>query len=188
MKLNAVYAAFEDDKQPLANAVDDKPETAWVVRAKAKKDNAAVFEFESPLAGFANGTELTAELKFRDLGIGRMRVSVSVEANPATWAGDVATQHVAEMRAIVASHKDEVPEPVRVSLTRWFAPFDAETAKLAYAVRDHAAAVPRPNLQEVYTTVAGGQDVFFLRRGEVDNKQGKAEPGFLQVLLRSPET
>lgn len=187
VKLNAVYAAFEDDKQPLANAVDDKPETAWVVRAKAKKDNAAVFEFESPLAGFANGTELTVELKFRDLGIGRMRVSVSVEANPATWAGDVATQHVAEMRSIVASHKDEVPEPVRVSLTRWFAPFDAETAKLAYAVRDHAAAVPRPNLQEVYTTVAGGQDVFFLRRGEVDNKQGKAEPGFLQVLFRSAD-
>ena len=72
-------------------------------------------------------------------------------------------------------------------MTRWFAPFDAETAKVFHAVRDHAAAAPRPNLQEVYTTVAGGQDVFFLRRGEVDNKQGKAEPGFLQVLWRSDE-
>lgn len=46
--------------------------------------------------------------------------------------------------------------------------------------------LPRPNWLELYTTVAGGQDVFFLRRGEVDNKQGKAEPGVLQVLLREP--
>ena len=32
--------------------------------------------------------------------------------------------------------------------------------------------------------MGGGQDVFVLRRGEVDNKAGKAEPGFLQVLWR----
>ena len=44
---------------------------------------------------------------------------------------------------------------------------------------------PRPSLVDVYTTVAGGQDVYLLRRGEVDNKQGKADPGFLQVLLRT---
>ena len=187
LKLKPVFAAFEDDNQPLANAVDGKPETAWIVRTTAKKDNAAIFEFESPLAGFANGTELIVEMKFRDLGIGRMRVSLSVEPNPATWAGDVSPQHVSELRAIVAAYGKEIPEPVRVSLSRWFAPFDADVAKVFHAVRDHAAALPRPNLQEVYTTVAGGQDVFFLRRGEVDNKQNKAEPGYLQVLLRSNE-
>ena len=41
-------------------------------------------------------------------------------------------------------------------------------------------------MTELYTTVAGGQDVFLLRRGEVDNKQGKAEPAFLQVLATRP--
>ena len=187
VKLKPVFAAFEDQNQPLANAVDDKPKTAWVVRTTAKKDNAAIFEFETPLAGFANGTELVVELKFIDLGIGRLRVSFSVEPNPATWAGDVAPQHVSELRAIVAAHPAEIPEPVRVSLSRWFAPYDADTAKVFHAVRDHAAAAPRPNLQEVYTTIAGGQDVFFLRRGEVDNKENKAEPGYLQVLWRSNE-
>ena len=187
VKLKPVFAAFEDPDQPLANAVDDKPATAWVVRSTAKKDNAAIFEFESPLAGFANGTELVVELNFRDLGIGRLRVSLSIEPNPATWAGDVSLQHVGELRAIVAAHNKELPEQVRVPLTRWFAPFDAKTGKVFLAVRDHAAAAPRPNLQEVYTTIAGGQDVFFLRRGEVDNKQDKAEPGYLQVLWRSNE-
>ena len=185
--LKPVFAAFEDQDQPLANAVDGKPETAWVVRKTAKTDNAAILEFVTPLAGFANGTELTVELTFLDQGIGRLRIALSVEPNPATWAGDVSTQHVGELRAIVTEHSKELPEQIRVPASRWFAPFDVETAKVFHAVRDHAATAPRPNLQEVYTTIAGGQDVFFLRRGEVDNKQGKAEPGYLQVLWRSNE-
>lgn len=184
--LKPVFAAFADKDQPLANVVDGKPETAWVVRAEAKKDNAAIFECEPPIAGFAKGTQLAVELKFLDVGIGRLRVAISVEPNPATWAGDVSPQHVTELRAIAAANGDQLPEPLRVSLARWFAPFDIETAKVFYAVRDNAAAAPRPQLSEVYTTIAGGQDVFFLRRGEVDNKQGKADPGFLQVLLRGP--
>ncbi len=191
IKLKPVFAAFEDPDQPLANAVDDKPASAWVVRTTAKKDNAAIFEFESPIVGFAGGTELTVELKFLDLGIGRLRVAVSVDPNPATWAGDVTAQHVAELRAIVASGGNKLPEPLpdslREPLARWFSPFDPETAKVFRAVSDHTAKTPRPSLSEVYTTVAGGEDVFFLRRGEVHNKQGKAEPGFLQVLWRRTE-
>ena len=184
LKLKPVFAAAEDKDQPLSHAVDGKPETAWVVRTTAKKDNAAIFELETPLAGFANGTELVFELKFRDLGIGRMRFSLSTEPNPATWAGDFVPQHVGEIRAILAAGGNKLPDAQREAMTRWFSPFDAETAKVYQTVRNHTAAEPRPPLTEVYTTIAGGQDVFLLRRGEVDNKQGKAEPGFLQVLLR----
>ncbi len=184
LKLKAVFAAGEDKDQPLSHAVDGKPETAWVVRTTAKNDNAAVFELEAPLAGFASGTELTFELKFRDFGIGRMRFSLSTDPNPATWAGNFVPQHVGEMRAILAAGGNKLPDAQREAMTRWFSPFDAETAKVTQTVRDHIAAEPRPPLTEVYTTVAGGQDVFLLRRGEVDNKLGKAGPGFLQVLLR----
>jgi hypothetical protein len=187
VKLKPVFAAFRDENQPLANAVDGKPATAWVVKTTAQKDNAAIFELESPLAGFSSGTEITVDLRFRDLGIGRLRVAMSVEPNPATWAGDVSPQHASELRAVAAANPNEVSESLRGSLARWFAPFDEPTAKVFHAVRDHAAATPRPNLTEVYTTTAGGQDVFFLRRGEVDNKEGKAEPGFVQVLFRREE-
>ncbi len=110
LKLKPVFAAFEDKDQPLANAVDGKPETAWVVRANAKKDNAAVFEFEPPFDGFPGGTELDVEMKFRDLGIGRLRFSVSTEPNPATWAGDFAPQHLGEIRAIVAAGGNQLPD------------------------------------------------------------------------------
>lgn len=184
LKLKPVFAAFEDKGQSLANAVDGKPETAWVVRTTAKKDNAAVFELETPLVGFASGTELVVELKFRDLGLGRMRFSLSTEPNPATWAGADASQHLNEIRAILAANGNKLPDSLRMAMVRWFAPFDAETAKIFQAVRDHENSEPRPAVSEVYTAAVGGQDVFFLRRGEVDNKQGKASPGFLQVLWR----
>lgn len=184
LKLKPVFAAFEDKDQPLANAVDGKPATAWVVKTTAKKDNAAIFELDPPLAGFASGTVLSVEMKFRDLGIGRLRFSLSTEANPATWAGDFVPQHVQEIRAIVAAGNNKLPAAQHEVMVRWFAPFDADTLNTIQTVKTHAAAEPRPKLAEVYTTVAGGQDVFFLRRGEVDNKNGKAEPGYLQVLKR----
>jgi mono/diheme cytochrome c family protein len=184
LKLKPIYAAFEEKDQPLGHAVDGKPETAWVVRPPANKDNAAVFELETPLAGFASGTELQMELTFRDQGLGRIRFSLSTEPNPATWAGDVVAQNVGEIRAILAANGNKLPVSQREAMTRWFSLFNAETAKVYDAVRKHSASEPRPPLTEVYTTVAGGRDVFLLRRGEVDNKQGKAEPGVIQVLLR----
>ncbi len=187
LKLKPVFAAFEDENQPLGNAVDGKPETAWVVRATAKKDNAAVFELAEPLDGTAAGTELTVELRFRDQGLGRLRLALSTQPNPATWAGDVAPQHLGELQAIAAGRNQPLSADEAQAAARWFAPFDPETAARFQAVRAHAAGQPRPKLVEVYTTVAGGQDVYHLRRGEVDNKQGIAAPGFVQVLWRGDE-
>lgn len=184
LKLKPIYAAFEDKDQPLGHAVDGQPNTGWIVRTTAKNDNAAVFELEPEWPGFSGGAEITVELLFRDLGIGRLRLALSTAPNPATLAGDVAPQHVGEIRAILAANKNKLPVELSDSMARWFGPFDSETGKVVQAVRVHAATEPRPPLQELYTTVNGGQDVFLLRRGEVDNKESKAEPGVLQVLWR----
>jgi hypothetical protein len=89
-----------------------------------------------------------------------------------------------ELRGILAANNNKVPESMRESLVRWFAPFDDVTNKVFQALQSHDQAVPRPPLTDVYTTIDGGQDVFYLRRGEVDNKGEKATPGFLQVLTR----
>lgn len=184
LKLKPVFAAFADPDQPINHAVDGQPGTAWVVNATARKDNAAVFELETPLAGFPGGTELVWELKFRDGGLGRIRCSVSTEPNPATWAGDLAPQHLGEIRAILAANGNTLPEALRPEMLRWFAPFDESAGKVLRDEQAHFAARPRPPIHEIYTTVDGGQDVFLLRRGEVDNKQGKSDPGVIQVLFR----
>lgn len=188
LKLKPAYAAFEDKDGPIANAVDGNLDTAWVVRATAKKDNAAVLEFETPIAGFPSGTELNVEISFRDLGIGRLRFAISTEPNPATWAGETTPQHLGEIRAILAANGNQLPENRREAMAHWFSAFDPDTAKLYGAIQVHAQSEPRAPYAEVYTTVAGGQDVYLLRRGEVDNKQGKADPGFIQVLLRDSTT
>lgn len=184
LKLKPVFAAAADKDQPLDLAVDGKPDTAWVVRSTAKVDNAAVFELETPLAGFAGGTELIWDLTFRDLGIGRLRLAISTDPNPATVAGDVTMQHLGEIRAMLAANNQQIPEVLRPQTVAWFSAYDSSAAQVWSAVRNQQAAEPRPKFQELYTTVGGGQDVFFLRRGEVDNKEGKAEPGFVQVLTR----
>ncbi|MEY3172353.1 MAG: hypothetical protein RLZZ436_266 [Planctomycetota bacterium] len=186
-ELKLAFAAFADDNQPASQALDNKPNTAWVVRTSAKKDNALILEFGQPLAGSENGTELILTLQFRDAGIGRFRASISTEPNPATWAGSVGDQHAGELRAIAAAFPQQPPAAIQLPLARWMTPFDADTAQVFQAEQLHAAAAPRPDFREVYTTVAGGQDVHLLRRGEVDNKLGLAQPGFLQVLWRGSQ-
>jgi hypothetical protein len=186
-ELKVAFSAFADENQPASQALDNKPGTAWVVRTTAKKDNALILEFNQPIAGSEQGTELILTLQFRDAGIGRLRAAISTEPNPATWAGSLGDQHGAELRAIAAAFPQQPPATLNLPLARWMAPFDADTAKVFHAEQAHAAAAPRPDFREVYTTVPGGQDVYLLRRGEVDNKLGLAQPGFLQVLWRGPQ-
>lgn len=185
LKLKPVQAAFEEPAQPLKHAVDDNPGTFWRANSDGGKDNAAIFEIEGGLPGFPGGTTLTFELKWNDAGLGRFRLAVSNVPGTPTWAGEQVTQHLGEIKAILAANKNALPDALREATVRWFSPFDDATRAVRLAVDDHARAKPRPPLTEVYTTVAGGQDVYLLRRGEVDNKQGKATPGVLQVLSRN---
>jgi len=182
LKLTPVLAAFEEPGQPLKNAVDDNPGTFWRANADGGKDNAALFEIEGGLPGFAGGTQLTFELKFVSEGLGRFRLAICTEPGTPTWAGEVAPQHLGEIKAILAANANKLPEAMREVMLRWFSPFDAGTDTVRKSFDDHARAKPRPPLTEVYTAVAGGRDVFLLRRGEVDGKQGAAVPTFLQVL------
>lgn len=185
--LKVAFAAFADDGQSAEQALDGKPNTAWIVRATARKDNSLILELPQPLAGSEGGVELTLTLQFRDGGIGRLRVSLSTEPNPATWAGSVVDQHGGELRALAGAYPQGLAAAVQLPAARWLASFDSGTAEVFRPVQEHLAKTPRPDFREVYTTVAGGQDVFLLRRGEVDNKQGQAQPGFLQVLWRDSQ-
>lgn len=184
LKLKPISAAFEEPGQPLKNAVDPDPNTFWRANNDGGKDNAAIFEIDAGLPGFDGGTQLEFELKLADAGLGRFRLSISTEPGTPTWAGEIATQHLGEIKSVLAANNKIVPAAQWDSMVRWFSKFDSPTAAIRLAVDEHARARPRPPLTEVYSTVAGGQDVFLLRRGEVDNKQGKSSPGVLQVLSR----
>ncbi|MDA1013596.1 MAG: PSD1 and planctomycete cytochrome C domain-containing protein [Planctomycetota bacterium] len=79
----------------------------------------------------------------------------------------------------------------------WYQKLDADWTKLNSAVVEHQKQEPKPTLTNVYsakvrgTTYSFGEDtykVYFLRRGNADNKEGEASPGFLQVLTAADQT
>jgi hypothetical protein len=187
LELKAAMSAFEEKTQPLKNAVDRNNGTFWRAKDDGGKDNAAIFEIVGGLPGFTSGTLLTFELKFVNQGLGRFRLAICTEPNPATWAGEIMPQHLAEIKAMLAANKGQLVEAQRESMVRWFSRYDEPTGKVFDTLAKHIRKEPRPPLTDVYTSIAGGRDVFLLRRGEVDNKLDKAEPGFLQVLSTANE-
>jgi hypothetical protein len=194
LKLIAPQARLAEKAMPIANALDGNPASGWRAKDNPGVENAAVFAIEGGFPGFDGGTVLTFRLDFRTDGIGRLRLAMSTEpvrtltavvaGKPATegsdpFAGEIDFQHERELRAMLEAKLADANRPASL---RWISRFD-DSAKEAFdAVEDHARKTPRPKLTEVYTTMNGGRDVFLLRRGDVGNKEGKAAPGFIQVL------
>lgn len=82
----------------------------------------------------------------------------------------------------------------------WYKTIDPGWRALYEAERDHLATAPKPTLVKALIASEGlaavrlhtqGEDffpeTFFLRRGEIDQKEGVAEPSFLQVLMPSSD-
>jgi mono/diheme cytochrome c family protein len=88
----------------------------------------------------------------------------------------------------------------REALLKWYRTQDPEWRKLSQRVEDHLKTAPKPAVTKALIASEGvpplrmhtqGADFFeqtyFLKRGDVDQKEGVATPGFLQVLTRHPD-
>jgi hypothetical protein len=84
---------------------------------------------------------------------------------------------------------------------KWYRTIDPGWLALNRRVEEHLAKAPRPPLAKVLVATEGlpavrlhtqGEDFLpethFLRRGDVDNKEGIATQGFLQVLMPAPDS
>ncbi len=188
LKLKPVAATFEQKNYPLSNAVDNSPTSGWAIAPQVGKDHAAVFVIDGEPVGFEGGTELEFQLKFSGFfGLGRLRLGFSSGEKPAALADAQADQNLRELQTLLATTGGALNATNRAGLFHWYAGFDPEAVRAQSAVREHASRTPRPDLVGVYSTKPGGQDVFLLRRGEVDNKAGKADPNYLQVLNTATE-
>ena len=101
-----------------------------------------------------------------------------------------------DVTGILAVAADKRNAKQKKRLTDWHRGFDREWLRLNEAVVRHEAQNPKPQLTQVYaarvrgTTYQFGEDtykVYHLRRGNVDNKQDQATPGFLQVLMTAED-
>ena len=83
-------------------------------------------------------------------------------------------------------------------MLNWFRAQDAEWQRLNTAVQNHLQQAPKPELTKVLVATEGlpairlhtqGGDffeqTFYLKRGDLNQKLGPAEAGFLQVLTRA---
>ena len=188
LKLKAVKATFEQSGYPLAQAFDNNGNTGWAVAPHTGEDHAAVFAIDGEATGFAGGTEFEFQLRFSNhFGLGRIRLAFANGPVEATLADRIEMQSLREIQAFLAGNPDSKAIAANKSLPRWFSHFDVPTKDLYTAVALHERKRPQPVLTEVYTSKDGGQEVYFLRRGEVERKEGKANPNFVQVLMRTEE-
>jgi hypothetical protein len=203
VKLIDPRATFEQKGLPVRAAIDGDKRSAWAVDPQFGKDHAAVFATESPV-GFAGGTVLTFTLEFRNNkkhSIGRLRLALSTSRPPVALDGAVISpKALLALARLQRGHDEKVTTADREALRKWYRHLDPEWRRLNQRVQDHLRAAPKPSVTKALIASEGvpplrmhsqGADFFeqtyFLKRGDVDQKDGVAPPGFLQVLTRHPD-
>jgi len=194
-------ASFEQKGLPVVAAIDVDAQSAWAVDPQFGKSHAAAFTLEKPLETPA-GSVLTFTLKFRNNtqhSIGRVRLAVTFAASPAL-GGDSASSGVAEALRFLGVPPAQRTSEQRAKLLTWYRGQEVEWRALDEAVTAHARTEPQP--QKVKALICServpavrlhtqGPDfyetTYFLKRGDLAQKDGPAPPGFLQVLMRAPE-
>ncbi|MGE3808134.1 MAG: PSD1 and planctomycete cytochrome C domain-containing protein, partial [Gemmataceae bacterium] len=193
VKLTRARATFEQKGLPVAAVIDADERSAWAVDPQFGKDQAAVFELAEPI-GFPAGTLLTFTLEFKNNdghSIGRPRLSIATIAD----ADLVAPGLPEAIRRVLATPRDKRDPKAQSALLEWFRTFDPDWQKLHAATLEHLKHEPKPKTVKALISSEGlpavrlhtqGADFFnesyFLRRGDVAQKDGVARQEFMQVL------
>ncbi len=195
VKLKNPRADFEQKGLGIASAIDIDPVTSgWAIDPQFGKDHAAAFDFESPVA-FPGGTKLSVQLRFNNNvghGMGRPRIALTSSEKPPELSATALAESVCKLIELAADKR--TPEQTAL-LMKWYRQLDPEWLKLNKATQDHLARAPKPNIVKALISSEGlppvrlhsqGEDFFnesyFLRRGDPAQKDGVAEPGYLQLV------
>lgn len=195
VKLKNPRADFEQKGLGVASAIDIDPVTSgWAIDPQFGKDHMAAFEFESPITN-SGGLKLSVQLRFNNNvghGMGRPRISLTSADRPVDLKATALAESVYKLIALEPEKRS--PEQTAL-LMKWYRQLDPEWMKLSKATQDHLAKAPKPNVVKALISSEGlpplrlhsqGEDFFaetyFLKRGDPTQKDGVAEPGYLQLL------
>ncbi|AMV18478.1 DUF1549 domain-containing protein [Planctomyces sp. SH-PL14] len=205
VRLKSARATHQQNMGDLsvAASLDPADGTGWAVDAGGiGRDQAAVFEFETPVA-LAEGARLTVVLKMTHPNpkhsLGRFRLSVSSQASPDLVVGGT-TLDPAIREALVALKAN--PDPASGAWPTglaWFRAKSPEWAKRTAAVKELTDKGSGVQLTKVLVTTEGRPhlphhadgrgfphfypETYVLKRGDVNQKGDAASLGFLQVLM-----
>lgn len=201
LKLKNPRATFEQPGLPITAVLDDDRTSGWAIDPQFGKDHAAVFEFDPPIdVNRAGGVRLRITMTFSGNihhAFGRFRLAVTDQPSPVELLGQSISQQVREFLTLPASKRSA--EQTRVLLD-WYKLRDPGWKALNQTVTEHAKHAPKPSVTKALVSGEGitalrlhtqGEDYFnetyFLRRGDLNLKEGVASLGFLQVLSRSAD-
>jgi hypothetical protein len=201
VKLKNPRATFEQKGLPIAATIDADKKSAWAVDPQFGKDHSAAYEFETPV-GFETGTQLTFTLEFKNNNghqIGRPRLSITTNPQPLPFDANGAPQSIVELLNLVDGGKELTAEQKTAAL-KYYRTLDPDWQKLNAVVQEHLKKTPKPHTQKVMVCSEGvpairnhtqGGDFLekthFLKRGDVNQKQGEATQGFMQILTNTPD-
>ena len=149
VKLIRPQATFAQDQFPIANAVDNNPETGWAISPQFGKANIAAFELAGKI-GTTEGTTLNVTMlqKFgTNHTIGKFRISVTTVKPPVQLQGTVPENIV----KLVEVPKDKRSPQQEEGIANYVRSIDQELARLQRAVGENPAP-PSPR-------VLGAQDL-----------------------------
>jgi hypothetical protein len=198
IKLNNPRADFEQKGLPIAAAIDNDPVTSgWAIDPQFGKDHVCAFTFEKPVS-FPEGTVLGVTLAFHNNvghGMGRPRLSLTTSEKPLDLNAPLMPEIAA--RALELPAEKRTPEQTQALLV-WYRQLDSEWQALHKKIQDHLLQTPKPHVVKALVSSEGlppvrlhtqGDDFLpqthFLRRGDTEQKEAVAPPGFLQVLMTS---
>ncbi len=183
-------------------SIDDDPVNGWAVDAGGiGKDQAAVFDLESPVAD-SEHVQFRITLAFNHPNaqhvMGHFRLSFSDRTKPAPEVGAVGPDgKVSAALASVRAGAKEDSEDWKTCLT-WFGSFDATHSQLLKAVNELESKGPPVQRVKALITSEGlphlshhaddrgfphfYPEVHLLKRGDVHQKQEVVSAGFLQAL------
>src|SRR5579862_526216 len=199
VKFQNAKADFEQKGLPVAAAIDADPKSAWAIDPQFGRNHTATFEAEKELT-FENGATLTFKLRFNNNdghSIGRTRLSVTSMTPPLTLDGQGIPAGIA---AILDTPVEKRSAEQTKSLMNWFKPLDTEWARLNKIVQEHLAKAPKGKPEMVLISSEGtpavrlhtqGPDfyekTFYLKRGDLNQKQEEAPAGYPLVLVRASD-
>jgi hypothetical protein len=189
VKLKAATADFSQKDFPIANAIDDQPQSGWAIHPEVGKPHAAVFEFQSPLGAAADAggkwsisVTLEFQSRFARHQLGRFRLSATGATNPHELQGTPAN-----IRTILATASDKRSDAQREELQKYYR---SNVSPIAKDLSDQLAKFRKEQSdldRQVATTMVMQEmeqprDTFLLLRGQYDKKGDKVSAAVPQAL------
>ncbi len=173
-------ADFDQTGWDITRAIDGDPTTAWGIHPQVGQSHLAVFELQAPITVTAHARVRVTldQLHGRMHTIGRMRLSVSGQPTPVR-AAPVPTAFAAALSKPASERT--APETEELELGFWKERTSRELSALPAPRRVFAGTNDFPQ-DGGHISIGRPREVQILRRGEITQPIGEAQPGTLQCV------